>query len=81
MATVALAGRLSTVLHYLNRGYIVNIKDLSEEFDISERQIQKDIKLFSDMYEIDSLRNNYSYDDKRSSELSVVYKGRNPMVH
>ncbi len=55
MATVSLAGRLSTVLHYLNRGYIVNIKELSEEFSISERQIQKDIELFSDMYEIESL--------------------------
>ena len=55
MATVTLASRLATVLHYLNRGYTVNIKDLSEEFDISERQIQKDIELFSDMYEIDSL--------------------------
>lgn len=55
MATVTLASRLATVLHYLNRGYTVNIKDLSDEFDISERQIQKDIELFSDMYEIDSL--------------------------
>ena len=55
MATATLAGRLATILHYLNRGYIVNIKELSEEFDISERQIQKDIELFSDMYEIESL--------------------------
>lgn len=55
MATATLAGRLATILHYLNRGHTVNIKELSEEFDIGERQIQKDIELFSDMYEIVSL--------------------------
>lgn len=55
MATVTLPDRLATVLHYLNRGYIVNVKELSEEFDISERQIQKDIELFSTMYEIEAL--------------------------
>lgn len=55
MATTNLAGRLATVLHYLNRGYTVNIKQLSEEFEIGERQIQKDIELFSDMYDIESL--------------------------
>ncbi len=55
MATVTLAGRLATMLHYLNRGYTVNIKELSEEFEIGERQIQKDIELFSEMYEIESL--------------------------
>jgi len=55
MAVVSLAERLATMLHYLNRGYMVNIKELSAEFDISERQIQKDIELFSDMYEIESL--------------------------
>ena len=55
MATVTLPARLATMLHYLNRGYTVNVKQLSEEFDIGERQIQKDIELFSDMYEIESL--------------------------
>lgn len=55
MSSVSLASRLSTMLHYLNRGYTVNIKQLSEEFFISERQIQKDIELFGDMYDIESL--------------------------
>ena len=60
MATATLAGRLATMLHYLNRGYTVNVKELSDEFDIGERQIQKDIELFSDMYDIESLgRQNY----------------------
>jgi predicted DNA-binding transcriptional regulator YafY len=57
MAVSKLANRLATILHYLNRGYIVNIKELSEEFSISERQSQKDIELFSTMYEIESLGN------------------------
>ena len=55
MATVALPDRLATILHYLNRGYTVNIKELAEEFDIGERQIQKDIERFSMMYEIEAL--------------------------
>lgn len=55
MPTITLAGRLATILHYLNRGYIVNVKQLSEEFSISERQIQKDIELFGDMYDMESL--------------------------
>lgn len=55
MAVGNLADRLATIIHYLNRGYTVNIKDLSEEFSISERQIQKDIELFGTMYEIESL--------------------------
>lgn len=55
MAVGELADRLATILHYLNRGYTVNIKELSEEFSISERQIQKYIELFKSMYEIESL--------------------------
>ena len=55
MASGNLADRLATMIHYLNRGYTVNIKDLAEEFSISERQIQKDIELFGTMYEIESL--------------------------
>lgn len=55
MATRTLADRLATTIHYLNRGYTVNIKALAEEFSISERQIQKDMELFSSMYEIESL--------------------------
>ena len=35
MATVTLEGRLATMLYYLNRGIIVNIKELSEEFEIA----------------------------------------------
>ena len=55
MAVGKLANRLATVLHYLNRGYTVNVKDLAEEFSISERQIQDDIKLFSTIYDVDNL--------------------------
>jgi len=55
VGSVSLASRLATILHYLNRGYVINIRELSEEFSLSERQIQKDIELFSDMYDIESL--------------------------
>ena len=55
MAAGNLADRLATIIHYLNRGYTVNIKELAEEFSLTERQIQKDIELFGTMYEIESL--------------------------
>lgn len=68
MAVKNLANRLATILHYLNRGYIVNIRDLAEEFSISERQIQEDIKLFGSMYEIDKL-GHQDYRMKRGYKL------------
>lgn len=68
MAVKNLANRLATILHYLNRGHIVNIKDLAEEFSISERQIQEDIKLFGSMYEIDNL-GHQDYRMKRGYKL------------
>ena len=55
MAAGKLADRLATMIHYLNRGYTVNIKELAEEFSLTERQIQKDIELFGTMYEIENL--------------------------
>ena len=55
MAVASLAERLITIVHYLNRGDVINIKELSAKFFISERQIQKDIKLFSSFYDIENL--------------------------
>ncbi len=57
MAVTNLAERLITIIHYLNRGDTINVKELSTKFSISERQIQKDIKLFSSFYQIENLGN------------------------
>ena len=55
MSSVTLASRLVSIIHKLSHGEILNIKELSKEFSISQRQIQKDIELFSTIYEIESL--------------------------
>ena len=55
MAVVNLAERLTLMIHYLNRGDTINVKELATKFSISERQIQKDIKLFSSFYDIEHL--------------------------
>ncbi len=57
MAVASLAERLITIIHYLNRGDVVHVKELSTKFLISERQIQKDIRLFSSFYDIENLGN------------------------
>jgi len=57
MAVTSLAERLTTIIHYLNRGETIHIKELATKFSISERQIQKDIKLFSSFYDIENLGN------------------------
>ena len=54
MAVSKLANRLVSIIHKLSHGEILNIKELSKEFSISQRQIQKDIELFSTIYEIES---------------------------
>jgi predicted DNA-binding transcriptional regulator YafY len=55
LSTATLATRLVFIIHKLSHGEILNIKELSTEFLISERQAQKDILLFSTIYEIESL--------------------------
>ncbi len=50
------ATRLISILLHLNKGEIINVKALSIEFDISERQIQDDIKLFKTFFDIESLK-------------------------
>lgn len=52
---LSLANRLVSIIHKLSHSEILNIKELSKEFSISQRQIQKDIELFSTIYEIESL--------------------------
>jgi predicted DNA-binding transcriptional regulator YafY len=51
MAVTSLVERLTTIIHYLNRGEVAHVKELATKFSISERQIQKDIKLFSSFYD------------------------------
>lgn len=64
MAVISLANRLVSINNYICSGSIVNILDLSTEFSISQRQVQKDIKLFKDIYEIEDLGNqNYRLKD------------------
>lgn len=64
MAATSLANRLVSIINYLSIGNIINVHDLSVEFSISQRQIQKDIELFRDIYEIESLGNqNYRIKD------------------
>ena len=55
MAVSKLVNRLVSIIHKLNHNQTLNISELSQEFSISQRQIQKDIKLFSSIYEIESL--------------------------
>jgi len=55
MAVTNLAERLITIIYYLNRGDTIHIKELATKFSISDRQIQKDIKLFSSFYNIENL--------------------------
>jgi len=55
MSATTLANRLVSIIHKLGHGEILNIKELSKEFSISQRQIQKDIGLFNTIYEIESL--------------------------
>ena len=50
-----LANRLVSIIHKLSHGEILNVSELAKEFSISQRQIQKDIGLFSSIYEIESL--------------------------
>lgn len=64
MATASLAHRLVSIINYLSIGKVINVTNLSIEFLISQRQIQKDIELFKDIYEIESLGNqNYRIKD------------------
>lgn len=64
MAVTSLTHRLVGIIDYLSTGNIINVTDLSKEFSISQRQIQKDIELFKDIYEIESLGNqNYRIKD------------------
>lgn len=64
MSASKLANRLVSIIHKLSHGEILNIKELSNEFSISQRQIQKDIELFSTIYEIESLgQQNYRLKD------------------
>jgi len=64
MAVTSLAKRLVSINNYICSGSIVNVLDLSTEFSISQRQVQKDIKLFKDIYEIEDLGNqNYRLKD------------------
>ena len=55
MAVTSLAERLITIIHYLNRGDTIHVKELATKFSISERQIQKDIRLFTSIYTIENL--------------------------
>jgi len=60
MKNINVATRLITILQYLNKGLTINVEELSDEFDISIRQVQNDIKLFSTFFEIERLgRQNY----------------------
>lgn len=64
MAAASLANRLVSIINYLSSGNIINVTSLSKEFSISQRQIQKDIELFKDIYELESLGNqNYRIKD------------------
>ena len=64
MAATSLAHRLISIINYLSTGNIINVTNLSKEFSISQRQIQKDIELFKNIYEIESLGNqNYRIKD------------------
>ena len=64
MAVTSLAHRLVSIINYLSGGNTINIHDLSIEFSISQRQIQKDIELFKGIYEVESLGNqNYRIKD------------------
>lgn len=64
MAVVSLAKRLVSINNYICSGSTVNVLELSTEFSISERQTQKDIKLFKEIYEIEDLGNqNYRLKD------------------
>jgi len=64
MAVVSLANRLVSIINYLSTGNVINVTNLSKEFSISQRQIQKDIELFKEIYEIESLGNqNYRVKD------------------
>jgi len=65
------ATRLITTLQYLNKGLIINVEELSEEFGISKRQIQNDIKLFSTLFDIESL-GQQNYKLKKAYQLIGV---------
>ena len=65
MSATSLAHRLIKINNYFIGGKVINILELSEEFSISQRQIQKDIELFKGIYEIKSLGNqNYTIEDR-----------------
>jgi predicted DNA-binding transcriptional regulator YafY len=49
------ATRFITILQYLNKGLILNVEALSQEFSISIRQVQNDIKLLGTFFELESL--------------------------
>ena len=64
MSALKLANRLVSIIHKLSHNEVINIKELSSEFSISERQAQKDIVLFSSFYNIESLgQQNYRLKD------------------
>ena len=65
------ATRLISILLYLNKGEVVNVKALSLEFAISERQIQDDIKLFKTFFEIENLKHG-DYRLKQAFEFTKV---------
>lgn len=56
---VLLASRLAEILHKLNSGQTVSVKELAKEFGVSERTIQKDLNDRLDPNIIDSLGNGY----------------------
>lgn len=54
---VLLAGRLAEILHKLNTGQTISVKELAVEFSVSDRTIQKDLNERLDPSIIDSLGN------------------------
>ncbi len=43
MSHEKIASRLASILQQLNDGHTINVKDLAEEFNVSERTIQRDL--------------------------------------
>jgi len=79
LAPLTLVNRLVSIIQKINHGDTLNVKELSQEFSISQRQIQKDIELFSSIYEIQSLgqqnyrlRENSSSIDANSDDAEIV---------
>ncbi len=79
MSAVSLANRLVSIIHKLSHGETLNVKELSKEFSISERQAQKDIVLFSTFYDIESLgqqnyrlRKGFKVSDASSEDTEIA---------